>query len=174
MGLVHGRMSAQQKAEVMADFTAGHLRALVSTVVIEVGIDVPNATVLVVEHAERFGLAQLHQLRGRVGRGAAQSHCVLLYRAPLTDNAKERLAILRETNDGFEVARRDLELRGPGEVLGTRQSGMLQLRIADLVRDQALVPRVQQAAATLLTDHPECVDPLVRRWLGEAHRFGSV
>jgi len=174
VGLVHGRLLPKEKEQVMGAFSRGETDLLVATTVVEVGVDVPNASLMIVENPERLGLAQLHQLRGRVGRGAAQSHCVLLYRVPLTDNAKQRLAILRETNDGFEVARRDLELRGPGEVLGTRQSGEMALKIADLVRDQALIPRVQQAAAQLQASHPDRIDPLIRRWLGEAPRFGNV
>ncbi len=174
VALVHGRMKAADKERVMGAFSAAEVDLLVATTVIEVGVDVPNASLMIIENPERLGLAQLHQLRGRVGRGAAQSHCVLLYQAPLSDNARQRLAILRETSDGFEVARRDLELRGPGEVLGTRQSGMLQLKVADLVRDQGLIPQVQQAAAELLRHHPDHVEPLVRRWLGEAPRYATV
>lgn len=174
VALVHGRMKAAVKEGVMAAFNAAAIDLLVATTVIEVGVDVPNASLMIVENPERLGLAQLHQLRGRVGRGAAQSHCVLLYKPPLSDNARERLAILRETNDGFEVARRDLELRGPGEVLGTRQSGMLQLKVADLLRDQALIPQVQRVAAELFSRYPGHVDPLIRRWLGEAPRYGTV
>ena len=128
----------------------GEVELLVATTVIEVGVDVPNASLMVIENAERMGLAQLHQLRGRVGRGAAESTCVLLYRAPLTELARERLGVLRATNDGFEIARRDLELRGPGEVLGTRQTGLMQMRVADLVRDADLLPKVQQAAELML------------------------
>ncbi|GAB4352964.1 MAG: ATP-dependent DNA helicase RecG [Gammaproteobacteria bacterium] len=174
VGLVHGRLAPKEKEAVMDAFSRGEIDLLVATTVIEVGVDVPNASLMIIENPERLGLAQLHQLRGRVGRGAAQSHCVLLYRAPLTDNARSRLAILRETTDGFEVAQRDLELRGPGEVLGTRQSGLMQLKIADLVRDQGLIPRVQRAATLLLEEHPECIEPLVRRWLSESVRYGEV
>ena len=174
VGLVHGRLRPQEKERGMGAFAGGEIDLLVAPTVVEVGVDVPHASLMIIGNPERLGLAQWHQLRGGVGRGATQSHCVLLYRAPLTDNAKERLAILRETNDGFEVARRDLELRGPGEVLGTRQSGIMQLKVADLVRDQGLIPRVQEAAASLLAEHPESSEPLVRRWLGEAPRFGNV
>ncbi|WJW75720.1 ATP-dependent DNA helicase RecG [Thiohalobacter sp. IOR34] len=174
VGLVHGRMKAQEKEAVMAAFKAGDIQLLVATTVIEVGVDVPNASLMIIENAERLGLAQLHQLRGRVGRGAAQSSCVLMYHPPLSRLARERLAVLRETSDGFEIARRDLELRGPGEVLGTRQTGLLQMRIADLLRDQAQLPRVEQVAGLLLERHPQRVAPLIRRWLGERLRYGEV
>ena len=139
----------------MLAFKAGKIQLLVATTVIEVGVDVPNATLMVIENAERMGLAQLHQLRGRVGRGAEASSCVLLYRAPLSELARERLKVIRETNDGFEIARRDLELRGPGELLGTRQTGLAQLRVADLMRDADLLPQVQQTAELLLAAYPE-------------------
>jgi ATP-dependent DNA helicase RecG len=142
--------------------------------VIEVGVDVPNATVMVVENAERMGLAQLHQLRGRVGRGADASSCLLLYRSPLSRLARERLSVMRNTNDGFEVARRDLELRGPGELLGTRQTGLLQMRVADLLRDADLLPRVQVAANEMLRAWPENIAPLIRRWIGQAEQYGKV
>ncbi|HYA39659.1 MAG TPA: ATP-dependent DNA helicase RecG, partial [Candidatus Methylomirabilis sp.] len=132
------------------------------------------ASLMIIENAERLGLSQLHQLRGRVGRGSAESHCVLLYQPPLSEAARARLAALRETNDGFEIARRDLEMRGPGELLGTRQAGMPQFHIADLLRDRALLPRVQQVAELLLKDYPECVDPIVRRWLGGVESYGNV
>ncbi|HEV2331800.1 MAG TPA: ATP-dependent DNA helicase RecG, partial [Gammaproteobacteria bacterium] len=127
-----------------------------------------------IENAERLGLSQLHQLRGRVGRGAAESSCVLLYRPPLSSSAKARLDVIRATNDGFEIARRDLELRGPGEFLGTRQAGEINLRIADLLRDAALIPQVQRAAQLLLERYPDRINPIVRRWLGETERYGSV
>jgi ATP-dependent DNA helicase RecG len=142
--------------------------------VIEVGVDAPSASLMVIENAERLGLAQLHQLRGRVGRGERQSACVLVYSPPLSMNAKQRLAILRQTGSGFEIAQKDLEMRGPGEVLGTRQTGLMQMRIADLVRDDAWLDRVRQAARSLLQHHPGHVRPLVRRWLGHAQRYGSV
>ncbi len=174
IGLVHGRLKGPQKAAVMAAFKAGEIDLLVATTVVEVGVDVPNASLMVIENAERLGLSQLHQLRGRVGRGAQQSHCVLLYRPPLGDTAQSRLGVMRETNDGFVVARRDLELRGPGEVLGTRQTGEMQFRIADLLRDQALVPVVQQLADRLLLDHPEVALPLVRRWVGQRVQYADV
>lgn len=174
VGLLHGRMKGAEKEEVMAAFKAGELDLLTATTVIEVGVDVPNASLMVIENAERLGLAQLHQLRGRVGRGTQHSACVLLYRPPLSAQGRERLAVMRRSNDGFEIARRDLELRGPGEVLGTKQSGMLELRIADLLRDQALLPAVERAAGLLLSRHPQRVAPLIRRWLGLGVQFGDV
>jgi ATP-dependent DNA helicase RecG len=146
----------------------------VATTVIEVGVDVPNATLMVIENAERMGLAQLHQLRGRVGRGSGASSCVLLYRAPLSALARERLKVIRESADGFEIARRDLELRGPGELLGTRQTGLAQLRVADLMRDADLLPRVQQSAERLLERHPERIVLLAARWVGGGERYGRV
>ena len=158
----------------MARFKANELDLLVATTVIEVGVDVPNASLMIIENAERLGLAQLHQLRGRVGRGSVSSSCVLMYHKPLSQQGKARLAALRETNDGFEIARRDLELRGPGEVLGTRQSGMLRLRIADLERDKGLLPEVAQLAKVLLQQRPQNVAPLIKRWLGDAQRYGDV
>ncbi|HKK06904.1 MAG TPA: ATP-dependent DNA helicase RecG [Gammaproteobacteria bacterium] len=174
VGLVHGRLKAEPKAQVMAAFKAGELDLLVATTVIEVGVDVPNASLMIIENAERLGLAQLHQLRGRVGRGSRASACVLMYHGPLSEAGRSRLAALRETNDGFEIARRDLELRGPGEVLGTRQTGVLALRIADLQRDQDLLPKVFPLSDTLLRRDPAAVDALIRRWVGEATRFGDV
>ncbi len=174
VGLIHGRMRAPQKDRAMARFKAGDIHLLVATTVIEVGVDVPNASLMIIENAERLGLAQLHQLRGRVGRGAVESSCVMLYHAPLSAAARARLEVMRATNDGFEIARRDLGLRGPGELLGTRQAGELRLRIADLTRDVSLVPRVQQAASLLLQRYPERVAPIVRRWLGDNGRYGQV
>jgi ATP-dependent DNA helicase RecG len=174
VGLVHGRLRPQEKEQVMAAFKAGDIHLLVATTVIEVGVDVPNASLMIIENAERLGLAQLHQLRGRVGRGTHESVCVLMYHAPLSMEGRERLAALRETGDGFEIALRDLALRGPGEVLGTRQSGDMQLRIADLLRDQALIAKVDEAARQLMRERPECVAPLIRRWLGNAVKFGEV
>ena len=174
IGLVHGRLSATAKEAVMAAFKAGDLDLLVATTVIEVGVDVPNASLMIIENPERLGLAQLHQLRGRVGRGTAESSCVLLYRPPLSEVARTRLAVLRECHDGFEIARRDLELRGPGEVLGTRQTGEQSLRVADLLRDQDWLNVVRQTADALLRDHPECVEPLIRRWIGAGARYGEV
>jgi len=166
VGLLHGRMKAAEKAAVMASFTSGEMAVLVATTVIEVGVDVPNASLMVIEHAERFGLSQLHQLRGRVGRGTAASACVLMYGAPLSDTAKARLKAMLETSDGFEIARRDLEIRGPGEFLGARQSGAPLLRFADLVLDEALVHRARAAALALLERHPQVAIAHVTRWLG--------
>jgi len=174
VGLVHGRMKAAHKDAVMEHFTAGDIDLLVATTVIEVGVDVPNATLMVIENAERLGLAQLHQLRGRVGRGARKSVCLLLYHGPLSEHARGRLEALRGTNDGFEIARRDLALRGPGELLGTRQTGMPTLRIADLVRDQAMFPDIERVATAMLANHAERVPLLVRRWIGDAVNFADV
>ncbi len=174
VGLVHGRLPGPEKERLMRQFKQGEIQLLVATTVIEVGVDVPNATLMVIENAERMGLAQLHQLRGRVGRGTHASTCVLLYRAPLSRLARERLAVMRATNDGFEVARRDLELRGPGELLGTRQTGLAQMRVADLLRDADLLPRVHVAAESLLRDWPLHVAPLIRRWVGRALQYGQV
>ncbi|MBC7481196.1 MAG: ATP-dependent DNA helicase RecG, partial [Rhizobacter sp.] len=166
VGLRPGRMPAAEKAAVMALFTAGEMAVLVSTTVTEVGADVPNASLMVIEHAERFGLSQLHQLRGRVGRGTAASVCVLLYTAPLSDTGKARLKAMMETGDGFEIARRDLEIRGPGEFLGARQSGAPLLRFADLALDEALVHSARAAATLLLDQHPQVAVDHVLRWLG--------
>ena len=174
VGLVHGRLPSAKKEAVMAAFKQGKIDVLVATTVIEVGVDVPNASVMVIENAERMGLAQLHQLRGRVGRGSAESSCVLLFRAPLSMLARERLGVLRDTNDGFEVSRRDLELRGPGELLGTRQTGLMALRVADLQRDADLLPRVQAAAEVMLEHHRANIPALLRRWIGRGERYGKV
>ncbi|ART82570.1 ATP-dependent DNA helicase RecG [Oceanisphaera profunda] len=174
VGLVHGRMKPAEKLTVMADFKAGNLDLLVATTVIEVGVDVPNASLMIIENPERLGLAQLHQLRGRVGRGAVASHCVLLYHAPLTKTAGQRLGVLRDTNDGFIIAQKDLEIRGPGELLGTKQTGLADLKIADLIRDQYLLPEVQRIARYLADKHPEATAPLIRRWLGEREHYGKV
>ena len=166
VGLLHGRMPAAEKAAVMSLFSGGQMGVLVSTTVIEVGVDVPNASLMVIEHAERFGLSQLHQLRGRVGRGAVASVCVLLYSTPLSDTAKSRLKAMIETSDGFEIARRDLEIRGPGEFFGARQSGAPLLRFADLAEDEPLVRRARAAATTLLAQHPLAAERHIARWLG--------
>jgi ATP-dependent DNA helicase RecG len=179
VALVHGRMAPREKDAIMTRFKDGNIDLLVATTVIEVGVDVANASLMVIENAERMGLAQLHQLRGRVGRGTAESTCVLLYRSPLTEVARERLAVMRATNDGFEISRRDLELRGPGELLGTRQTGLMQMRIADLMRDADLLPRVQQAAELMLSPDSENmagenIAPLLRRWIGQGEQFGKV
>lgn len=174
VGLVHGRMKPAEKLSVMADFKAGNIDLLVATTVIEVGVDVPNASLMIIENPERLGLAQLHQLRGRVGRGAVASHCVLLYHAPLTKTAGLRLGVLRDTNDGFIIAQKDLEIRGPGELLGTKQTGLTDLKIADLIRDQHLLPEVQRLARYLADQHPAITAPLIRRWLGEKEQYGKV
>jgi ATP-dependent DNA helicase RecG len=174
IGLVHGRLKAAQKQAVMDAFAVGKISLLVATTVIEVGVDVPNASLMIVENAERLGLAQLHQLRGRVGRGSVESSCVLLYQAPLSAMARQRLDVLRETNDGFRIAEKDLELRGPGEVLGTRQTGQIALRIADLARDATMLPMVQRAGATLLDKHAMLVDKLIARWIGSAVRYAGA
>ncbi len=174
IGLVHGRLKAAERQAVMDDFKAGEIDLLVATTVIEVGVDVPNASLMVIENAERLGLSQLHQLRGRVGRGAQQSHCVLMYHPPLGGIAQERLTVMRESNDGFEIARRDLEIRGPGEVLGTRQTGEMQFRVAELLRDQDLVPDVRRLADRLVHDHPESVAPLIQRWVGSKAQYAVV
>lgn len=174
VALVHGRMKAEQKEKVMSAFKAGEIDLLVATTVIEVGVDVPNASLMIIENAERLGLAQLHQLRGRVGRGSQESACVLMYHGSLSDNARSRLAVMRETNDGFEIARKDLELRGPGEVLGTKQTGIMQMRIADLQRDQHLVPEVADMANQLFQHYPDYVEPLINRWIGQATKYITV
>ena len=174
IGLVHGRMRSAEKERGMQAFKDGLIQLLVATTVIEVGVDVPNASLMIVENAERMGLSQLHQLRGRVGRGKVQSHCVLLYKPPLGQLARSRLAVLRETNDGFVVAQRDLELRGPGELLGTRQTGLPDYRVANLVRDAELMTGVQSAAETILRSAPESAAAIVRRWLGDAGRYGKI
>jgi ATP-dependent DNA helicase RecG len=174
IGLVHGRMRPAEKDRGMQAFKQGLIQVLVATTVIEVGVDVPNAGLMIIENAERMGLSQLHQLRGRVGRGAAQSHCVLLYKGPLGSLARERLAVLRDTNDGFIVAQRDLELRGPGELLGTRQTGLPDYRVANLVRDAHLMPEVQTTAGQLRKSSPDRASAIVRRWLGDAGRYGKV
>jgi ATP-dependent DNA helicase RecG len=171
VGLLHGRMPPAEKAAAMALFAGGQMALLVSTTVIEVGVDVPNASLMVVEHAERFGLAQLHQLRGRVGRGAAASVCVLLYTPPLSDSGKARLKAMVETGDGFEISRRDLEIRGPGEFMGARQSGAALLRFADLAEDDALLQHARAIAPRLLETHPEAARRHVERWLGGKAEF---
>lgn len=174
VALVHGRMKPAEKQAVMQAFKAGELQLLVATTVIEVGVDVPNASLMVIENAERLGLAQLHQLRGRVGRGAAKSSCALLYQAPLSRLARERLDTLRQTNDGFVIAEKDLELRGPGELLGTRQTGLVGFRIADLARDSDLLPAAQRLADALLAEAPERADRVIARWIGAAVRYAGA
>jgi len=174
IGLVHGRMKSKEKQAVMEQFKQGYIQLLVATTVIEVGVDVPNASLMIIENPERLGLAQLHQLRGRVGRGSIDSHCVLLYHSPLSVTANKRLGVLRSTNDGFVIAQKDLEIRGPGEVLGTKQTGLADLRIADLVRDQALIPQVGQLAQQLITHYPQWVLPIVKRWLGNKSHYSQA
>ncbi|MFV8192563.1 ATP-dependent DNA helicase RecG [Acinetobacter soli] len=174
VGLVHGKMKADEKQAVMAAFKANELQLLIATTVIEVGVDVPNASIMVIENAERLGLSQLHQLRGRVGRGALASFCVLLYKHPLSQNGQERLSILRESNDGFVIAEKDLELRGPGELLGTKQTGDMNFRVAKLERDDHLLTQAHYVAGQMLSDYPEQADALLRRWLPEAPRYAYV
>lgn len=174
IGLVHGRMKAAEKQATMRAFKDGGIGLLVATTVIEVGVDVPNASLMIMENAERLGLAQLHQLRGRVGRGSAASSCVLLYQPPLSQMARERLDTMRQTNDGFVIAEKDLELRGPGELLGTRQTGLAQFRVADLARDADLLPQVQDLGERLLRESPELAERIVSRWVGGAVRFASA
>ncbi len=166
VALLHGRLKSAEKADVMARFSAGELGVLVATTVIEVGVDVPNASVMVIEQAERFGLAQLHQLRGRVGRGAVASACVLLHGGKLSETGRARLQAMVDTQDGFEIARRDLELRGPGEVLGERQSGSAMLRFADLIEDQDLLEQARHESLRLLRLRPDLARAQVERWLG--------
>jgi len=174
IGLIHGRLKPAEKQQIMEEFKAGKLHLLVATTVIEVGVDVPNASLMIIENAERLGLAQLHQLRGRVGRGSSQSSCVLMYNPPLGDLAKQRMEIMRQTADGFQIAEKDLELRGPGEVLGTRQTGMMLFRVADLARDAGLLKMIPATADKLLQQHPEQAEKLIRRWVGDASRFAGV
>jgi len=173
IGLVHGRMKPKEKADVMALFKQGETQLLVATTVIEVGVDVPNASVMIIENPERLGLAQLHQLRGRVGRGSVASHCLLMYQTPLSNQGRERLAVMRETTDGFRIAEKDLQLRGPGEVLGTRQTGMMEFRIADLQRDSDLLTRVKQVAGQL-QHNPLISQQIIHRWLGDGQEYGHV
>jgi len=174
IGLVHGRLKADDKLAVMSAFEAGEIDLLVATTVIEVGVNVPNASLMVIENAERLGLAQLHQLRGRVGRGATESHCVLLYQPPLSQAGRERLGVLRESTDGFVIAEKDLDLRGPGELLGTRQTGLVDLRVADLLRDRALLPEVQRRAQALLAHDPLQAERVIHRWLGSREQYAHA
>ncbi len=174
IGLVHGRLKADEKQAIMDTFKAGDLHLLIATTVIEVGVDVPNSSLMVIENPERLGLAQLHQLRGRVGRGSVASFCVLMYKAPLTKTAVKRLKVLRESNDGFVIAEKDLEIRGPGELLGTRQTGLAELKIADLVRDGYLIPEIKQQAYLLSRQQPECAQALIQRWLGNKERYSNA
>ena len=174
IGLIHGRLKPREKIEIMEAFKNGAINLLVATTVIEVGVDVPNASLMIIENSERLGLSQLHQLRGRVGRGTEASHCVLLYSPPLSGNGSARLKIMRETTDGFKIAEKDLELRGPGELLGTRQTGNMQLHIADLQRDAHMLPDIKVIAEKLLINYPENVDSLIRRWLGRNEQYAQA
>ncbi len=174
IGLVHGRMKPQEKQSVMQAFKQGELHLLVATTVIEVGVDVPNASLMIIENPERLGLAQLHQLRGRVGRGAVASHCVLLYKSPLSKTAQLRLQVLRDSNDGFVIAQKDLEIRGPGELLGTRQTGNAEFKVADLLRDQALIPEVQRIARHIHERYPEQAAALIERWMPETEKYSNA
>jgi ATP-dependent DNA helicase RecG len=174
VGLVHGRLKSDEKQQIMADFKAGDIDLLVATTVIEVGVDVPNASLMIIENPERLGLAQLHQLRGRVGRGSIESHCVLMYQSPLSKTANIRLAVLRQSNDGFYIAQQDLEIRGPGELLGTKQTGLADLKIADLIRDAELIPQVQNIANHLWQDYPANAQAIINRWLGNKEHYGHA
>jgi ATP-dependent DNA helicase RecG len=174
IGLIHGRLKPKEKAGIMHAFKQGELQLLIATTVIEVGVDVPNASLMVIENPERLGLAQLHQLRGRVGRGTTESHCVLLYKAPLSDVAKERLSIMRQSNDGFYIAEKDLEIRGPGEVLGTRQTGLMEFKLANLMRDAHLQPKIKIWAEKIRAESPELIEPLIKRWLAGSEQYGHV
>jgi ATP-dependent DNA helicase RecG len=174
IGLIHGRLKPAEKAATMKAFKNGQIQLLIATTVIEVGVDVPNASLMVIENPERLGLSQLHQLRGRVGRGQQESHCVLLYSAPLSQQGTERLKIMRQTTDGFKIAEMDLKLRGPGEVLGTRQTGEMALRIADLQRDAPLLPEIKKVAEMMVEKYPSQTNAIIRRWLGGSERYGQV
>lgn len=174
IGLIHGRMKSKQKTEIMEHFKIGKIQLLVATTVIEVGVDVPNASVMVIENPERLGLSQLHQLRGRIGRSSIESHCLLLYQTPLSSASKQRLQVIRESTDGFHIAEKDLELRGPGQVLGTQQAGLMTFRVADITRDADLLGEVRDAAEMVLQQHPETIDPLINRWLGARIHYVKV
>jgi len=174
IGLIHGRLKPREKEAAMAAFKGGDTALLVATTVIEVGVDIPNASLMIIENPERLGLAQLHQLRGRVGRGSEASHCVLLYKSPLSVNGKARLTVLRESSDGFVIAEKDLELRGPGEVLGTRQTGLMEFRVAQLPAHAHLLDEVQAVASSIIDRHPELVEPLIQRWIGSSSEFAKV
>ena len=174
IGLIHGRMKSREKTEVMEKFKQGELQLLVATTVVEVGVDVPNASLMVIENSERLGLAQLHQLRGRVGRGSLDSYCILLYQGPLSETGKHRLGVMRESNDGFYIAEKDLEIRGPGQVLGTQQTGLMSFRVADIARDADLLDDVKKYSEEILRHYPQLVEPLVHRWLGDREDYGRV
>lgn len=174
VALVHGRLKGPEKQQIMQQFKLGELDLLVATTVIEVGVDVPNASLMIIENPERLGLAQLHQLRGRVGRGIVESHCVLMYQSPLSKTATKRLAVLRESHDGFYIAQQDLEIRGPGELLGTKQTGLADLKIADLIRDAELIPQVQTMANHMWQHHPSHAQAIINRWLGHKEQYGHA
>ena len=174
VGLIHGRMKSEQKSKVMTDFENGEIQLLVATTVIEVGVDVSNASLMVIENAERLGLAQLHQLRGRVGRGNTQSHCILLYKTPLSRDGKLRLEVMRDSCDGFYIAEKDLELRGPGQVLGTNQAGLMSFKIADMQRDALLLEDIKSVSESLMQNNKEIVDPLINRWLSDREEYANV
>jgi ATP-dependent DNA helicase RecG len=174
VALIHGKMKPAEKDRIMQAFRRGEIDLLVATTVIEVGVDVPNANLMIIENSERLGLAQLHQLRGRVGRGEDQAVCVLMYQSPLGKTSRRRLDIMRQTNDGFEIARHDLELRGAGELMGTKQTGDQQLKVANIVRDQALLPLVEQAAEALICNHTENVDLIIERWVKHKAHYAEV
>ena len=174
IGLIHGRLPAAEKEQIMAGFKAGEIALLVATTVIEVGVDVPNASLMIIENPERLGLAQLHQLRGRVGRGAAVSFCLLLYQSPLSQNGRRRLDVMRESNDGFYIAEQDLKFRGPGELLGTRQTGLPSFRVAQLPDHEHLLDEVELIATQLENQNPERIQPLIQRWTGERQAFARV
>lgn len=174
IGLIHGRLKPTEKAAIMESFKQGDIDLLVATTVIEVGVDVPNANLMVIENPERLGLAQLHQLRGRVGRGQLASHCIMLYQTPLSEHSKKRLVVMRESTDGFYIAEKDLELRGPGQVLGTAQTGLMTFKIADLTRDADLLDNVQAASEIIIKDYPDIIEPLIKRWLGGSENYINV
>jgi len=174
IGLIHGRLPAAAKEQIMEDFRRGAIQLLVATTVIEVGVDVANASVMIIENPERLGLAQLHQLRGRIGRGHVASHCILLYGETLSSHGKQRLQAMRSTHDGFLIAEFDLQLRGPGEVLGTRQTGDIRFKLADLRRDAVLMAEVKPIAQRMISECPQHIDPLIRRWLGKNPQYAGV
>ncbi|NKB47061.1 MAG: ATP-dependent DNA helicase RecG [Legionellales bacterium] len=174
VGLIHGRMKGIDKETIMSDFKSGRIDVLVATTVIEVGVDVPNASLMIIENCERLGLSQLHQLRGRVGRGCVESYCILLYQAPLSEAGKQRLQVMRDTTDGFVIAQQDLMIRGPGEILGTKQTGLANMRVANLVRDQYLLTQVNEVAQQVMQQYPQVITPLIQRWLGDGEKYGRI
>jgi ATP-dependent DNA helicase RecG len=174
VGLIHGRMKAKEKTEIMNQFKIGLIKLLIATTVIEVGVNVPNASLMIIENPERLGLAQLHQLRGRVGRGSEKSHCLLLYQTPLSELGKQRLEIMRSSNDGFFIAQKDMEIRGPGEVLSTRQTGLMEHKIADLSRDSHMLANIKIWGERIRDQYPANIDPLVDRWLSVNQQYGNV